>query len=112
MAKEKNRTELTFFVTEEELRMIRDRMEGIGIRNMSAYLRKMAIDGYILKLNLPEIHEMISLLRNMSNNLNQIARRVNATGYLYENELREIQQQQQVLWERLNAVLHRLNKLT
>ena len=65
-------------------------MEQTGIISMSAYLRKMAIDGYVIKLELPELREMISLLRRSSNNLNQIAKRVNSTDRIYAEDMDEI----------------------
>ena len=58
--------------------------------NMAAYLRKMAIDGYVVKLELPELRDMISHLRRTSNNFNQIARRVNSTNRIYEDDIREM----------------------
>ena len=74
---------LEFYVSEKELRMIQQKMAQIGTNNLSAYLRKIAIDGCIIKLELPELRDMVSLLRRSSNNLNQIARRVNETGRFY-----------------------------
>ena len=65
-------------------------MEQTGIISISAYLRKMAIDGYVIKLELPELKEMISLLRRSSNNLNQIAKRVNSTDRIYAEDMEEI----------------------
>lgn len=70
--------------------MIKTKMEQTGIISMSAYLRKMAIDGYVIKLELPELREMISLLRRSSNNLNQIAKRVNSTDRIYAEDMDEI----------------------
>lgn len=102
---------ILFRVSDAELAQIKSRQESLGITNLSAYLRKMAIDGYILKLDLPELKEMISLLRHMSNNLNQIAKRVNATGNLYEAELKEMQQQQQQIWKAASGILRRLERL-
>ena len=55
--------------------------------NMAAYLRKMAIDGYVVRLELPELRDLISLLRRTSSNFNQIARRVNSTGRAYEDDI-------------------------
>lgn len=73
--------------------------------NMAAYLRKMAIDGYVVKLELPELREMVSLLRRSSNNLNQIARRVNSTNRVYNEDIQEILRTQEKLWEIANTVL-------
>ena len=75
---------------------------------MSAYLRKMAIDGYVIKLELPELREMLSLLRRTSNNVNQIASRVNATGRAYAEDIEEIRRQQKELWDCANGILSKL----
>ena len=61
-----------------------------GIRNMSGYIRKMCIDGYTVNLQIPELTECAKLLRYISNNVNQIARRVNSGGGVYPDEVDEI----------------------
>lgn len=79
-----------FKVTDEERRLIEQRMTLMGVRNMSAYIRKMCIDGYIVQLQIPELSECVKLLRYTSNNVNQIARRVNSGGGVYPDEVDEI----------------------
>lgn len=74
MAHRKRSVQLHFMVTEHERELIRQKMEQLGTNNLGAYLRKMAIDGYIVKLDLPELSELLSLLRRTSNNVNQVAR--------------------------------------
>ena len=69
-----------FKLTDEERRLIEKKMEQAGIKNMSAYIRKMCIDGYIIHLQIPELADCSKYLRSASNNLNQIARRVNSDG--------------------------------
>ena len=66
---------MKFYVTEEEKRLIDEKMSQLPTRRYGAYLRKMAIDGYVVKLDLPELRELVSLLRYSSNNLNQLTRR-------------------------------------
>lgn len=75
---------------------------------LAAYLRKIAIDGFIIKLDLPELREMISLLRRSSNNLNQIARRLNETGRFYDADMEDLLQRQEQLWQAANTILSRL----
>ena len=77
---------------------------------MGAYLRKMAIDGYVLRLDLLELREMISLLRRCSGNLNQIAKRANESGRIYEMDLEEIQEQLDGLWNTAREILLTLSK--
>ncbi len=65
-------------ISEDELQMIRDRMKQVGVKNMSAYIRKMAIDGYYIHVDFKELLEIIRLMRIDSNNINQIAKGVNS----------------------------------
>lgn len=95
---------LHFAVTEEEARIIDEKMKQLEIRNMSAFLRAMVLNGYVLKLDLPQLREMIRLLANLTNNVNQIARRVNEHGSIYESEIDEIQ-------EKVNRLLGMMNQL-
>ena len=83
MKKRRRTIPLMFYVTPEERDQIEAKMAQLGTNNMSAYLRKIAIDGYVVQLDLPELREMVSLLRRSSNNLNQLARRANETGRIY-----------------------------
>ena len=78
---------------------------------MSAYLRKMAIDGYVLRLDLPELKEMVSLLRRCSNNLNQIAKRANETGRIYTEDLEDLTEQLDRLWESARQIMTALAKV-
>ncbi len=68
----------------EELELIHQKMQQYGTENLSAYLRKMALDGYVVKLDLPEL---VSLMRRSSNNLNQMTRKVHETGRGYDADL-------------------------
>ena len=99
MAKRKRDIQLKVRVTPEERAMIEAKMAQLGTTNMGAYLRKMAIDGYVVKLDLPELRELVSLLRYSSNNLNQLARRVHETGRVYAADMEDILQNQERIWQ-------------
>lgn len=111
MANRKRNIEVRFRVTEQELDSIHAKMEQYGTHNLSAYLRKMAIDGYVIRLDLPELKEMVSLLRYSSNNLNQLTRRVHETHRIYDADLEEIQNNQEKLWIATEKILDSINKL-
>ena len=81
-------------------------------QNLSAYLRKMALDGYVVKLELPELKELVSLMRRSSNNLNQLTRKVHETGRVYNADLEDISQRQEQLWEGVKEILTQLSKLS
>ena len=98
-------------LSEKEKEIIQHKMKESSISNMSAYIRKMAINGMIIKLNISEITELVSLLRRYSNNINQIAKRVNATGAVFSNEIDEITESQNDIYRLLNDVLKKLSKL-
>lgn len=99
---------LHFAVKEEEARIIDAKMKQLEIRNMSAFLRAMVLNGYVLKLDLPQLREMIRLLANLTNNVNQIARRVNEHGSIYESEIDEIQENVNLLLGMMNQLLSTL----
>ena len=98
-------------LTEQELKLIEEKMKQCGIKNKRAYLRKMAIDGYLIQLDLSDVKEMIRLLRINSNNLNQYARKANECGSVYEKDIRDLQNQQKLLWVEMRKILEHLSKL-
>lgn len=102
---------LNMRVTEAERDLITEKMAAAGIQNREAYLRKMALDGYILRLDLSDVRKMLGLLGNATSNLNQIARRVNETGTLYQSDLADLQAHYNRLWEQAEAILRALTKV-
>ena len=108
MAQRKRDVPILFRVSPEEKEQIDRRMAELGIVNMAAYLRKMALDGYIVNLDIPELRELVSLMRRSSNNLNQIAKRVNTTGRIYVSDMEDMLQKQEQLWEAVNTILLKL----
>ena len=97
--------------TPEELAMVREKMAQYGTDNLSAYVRKMCIDGYMVKLDFPELKEMVSLLRYSSNNLNQLTKRVHQTGRIYDADLEDIHRSQDRIWTAVEKVVATLAKL-
>ena len=106
--KRKRRVKLMTRVTEEEYAQIQARMALVGTCNLSAFLRKLALDGRIVLLDMDEINTLVSLLRRTSANINQIAKRVNTTSRVYENDLSEIQNRLGEVWVALDNVLRKL----
>lgn len=98
-------------MTPDELQMIQQKMQQFGTTNFSAFVRKMAIDGYVVKLELPELKEMVSLLRYSSNNLNQLTKRVHETGRVYDVDLEDLRKNQERLWDAARDILAALAKL-
>ena len=92
----------------EEYGRLHQRMDEAGVKNCSAFIRKMALDGYIVKLDMDDIREMIRLLRNATNNLNQIAKRANAGGGIYGADIADMQIKQDEIWETAKEILARL----
>lgn len=105
------RVQLNFRVTEQEKALIEERMQDLGTTNREAYLRKIAIDGTIVKLVVPELKEILSLMRRTSSNINQIARRLNETGRIYDTDIEDVRAQQETLWASMNELLSRLNAI-
>lgn len=95
-------------LSQDEIDRIHAKMKEAGIRNMSAYLRKMALDGICVKLELEDVRELISLLRRCSNNLNQYAKRANETGSIYAADIEDLQKRMDEIWELSRQSLLRL----
>lgn len=108
MEKRIRRVKLMTRVTEEEYAQIQARMALVGTANLSAFLRKLALDGRIVLLDMDELKTLVSLLRRTSANVNQIAKRVNSTSRVYENDLAEIQNRLGEVWLALDDVLRKL----
>lgn len=91
--------------------MIADRMAEAGISNMGAYMRKMALNGYVLHVDLSDIRELVALQRRCANNLNQVAIHVNTYGGIYPDEIKTLQRDYADLWGPLSDLLKKLSAL-
>ena len=102
---------LAIRVSEEERALIARRMEQAGVRSLRAYLLKMAVDGYVVNIDLADVREMVRLLRRYNANLNQIAKRVNETRSIYAVDLQDLRRQVEGLWGQVRCILKGLTKL-
>lgn len=98
---------LHVMVSEEEQALIQERMMDAGIRNMGAYVRKMALNGYVLHVDLAPVRELVSLQRRCANNLNQVAIHANTYG-VYPEEIAALQKGYAALWKPLSDLLEKL----
>ena len=99
------------WVRPDELEAIRERMAQAGIRNLSAYIRKMALTGYVLNVDLSPVQELVSLQRRCSNNLNQVAIQANTYGGIYPEEIKTLQKDYADLWGPLSDLLEKLSDI-
>ena len=100
-----------FRMSEKEIRTVEKKMAQLSLRNREAYLRKMALDGYCIQLDIPEIRKMTSLLGRCSNNLNQYARRANQTGSIYREDILDLKKRLDLIYHVVEKILVRLNAL-
>jgi uncharacterized protein (DUF1778 family) len=111
MIKRNRNVNLTFRVSEDEYELIRQNMEQTGIQNMRAYLLKMALNGYIVQVDLSDVREFVFLLKNISNNINQVAKRANETRNIYESDVQELCHNFDKIWDNVNDILQKLAKI-
>ena len=109
MVKRRRGVPLNVWVTQEEYDSIQQRMGEAGTQNMSAYIRKMALNGYVLNVDLSPVREIVSLQRRCANNLNQIAIQANTYGGIYPSEITTLQKDYADLWGPLNSLLKQLS---
>lgn len=103
--------EIHVLFTPEELEALHRKMADAGVKNRSAFIRKETLDGYVVKLDTSDIGELVSLLRRSSNNLNQIAKKANASGSIYSAEIADMQARQEEIWESVKEILARLSSI-
>jgi len=107
----KRNINMGFRVNENEQEMIRRRMGQTGISNLRAYLLKMAIDGFVVNLDLSQINECSRLLSNVSNNINQIAKHANTVGMVSGTDMDTIKANLDEVWEQQNKIILSLAKI-
>ena len=103
--------QLKIWVSQEELDMIYEKMADFGTRHMGAFIRKLVIDGYVIKLEIPELKEIIRLLGPIGNNVNQMARKLNAGGSIYREDIAEVTAKLDAIYTQLEKILKRLSKI-
>ena len=112
MSKSKRDIFLQARLSSDEKNIIKMKMEQTGIISLSAYLRKMALDGYVVKLDMAEVHEMLTLMRRCQTNLKQIARHIELNDSGYAEDMEKIMHRQQELWRCVNMVLKKLASIS
>ena len=105
MANRKRNIQMKFWVTEEEKRLIDEKMKQLPTRRYGAYLRKMAIDGYIIHTDMSSLKEMNKALFSLGRNINQIAKRLNAGGTVYKADMDEIREKMEQIWQLQRRIL-------
>ena len=110
--KRKRDISIKLWISESEQSLIYERMAELGTKNMSAFIRKMALNGYILNVDLSPVKDIVSLQRYCANNMNQIAVGVNTYGGVYPHEIKTLQKDYEALWEPLSNLLEQLVNIT
>lgn len=108
---EKRTVHYSFKATPEEEALIQKKMELAGIKNQSAFIRRIVLGGFILRLDLPELKNVVHLMGNLSNNVNQMARRLHGGGSIYETEVDDIMERQKQLQDTLDKILTSLDQI-
>ena len=103
--------QIKFWATPEEKELIEKKMALTGIVHLGAYLRKMAIDGYAVNLQIPELKDILRYQRYANNNINQIAKKVNATGSIYAEDVEEIRQRVDAIYDQIDKLITKIAKI-
>ena len=112
MSEPKRTTFVSLRLDPEEVERINQKMEESGIHNRSAFIRKMALDGYCVKLDFSELHELMRLLSICSNNLNQYAKRANTDGSIYREDIEDLRIRFDDLFEAGTKIVQMIKDLT
>ena len=104
----KRNNRIVFYLDDAELALLNEKMALAGISNREAYLRKMALDGYVVRIDFSDVREMVRLLRNATNNLNQVAKRSNETRSIYSSDIKDLQDNYEKLWQSAESIMNKL----
>ena len=99
-------------LTPQEHEWIKEKMAQAGMTNMSEFIRRMAMNGYVINADQPELDEILRLLRYMGNNINQLTQRVHETARIYDEDLADIRKKQDEICEGVRGILSQLSKLS
>lgn len=108
MAERKRNNLLIFYVNDKEFNLIEEKMQRAGIKNRSAYLRKMAIDGYVIQVDHSFLKGYNWQLHMIGININQIAHHMNTTGIIHSNEVKQIREMQEKIWQLQRSIVSSL----
>ena len=112
MSNRKREIQVNFRVSPEEMKIIEEKMKQYGTMNREAMFHKIILQGYVIRFDLPELKEILRLLRYMGNNINQLTRRVHETSRVYDEDLAEIRKKQDEICEGVRGILGQLSKLS
>ena len=98
-------------LSDREYEMIREKMRLSKMQNMSAFMRKMSLDGMVINLEINELKEINSLLKHIGNNINQIAQRLNESKNIYKEDFKNVEEKQEKILEILNKLYQKLARI-
>ena len=105
MAERKRTIQLKLWVTEDEKKLIEEKMKILGTRNFGAYARKMLIDGYVIKVDYSEQRKLAAEVNKIGVNINQICKRINSTERIYDDDVSELKSRMEDVWQLLKSKL-------
>ncbi|MCL2447296.1 MAG: plasmid mobilization relaxosome protein MobC [Oscillospiraceae bacterium] len=111
MKQRKRPIRVVFYLNEAEQSLLEAKMQAANIQNREAYIRKMVLDGYVLRLDFSDVKRMVFLLSNATNNLNQIAKRVNESGSMFAEDVRTLREDYAQVWGVAKVVVKTLARL-
>ena len=103
------RNPIQIYFSDGELERLNERMKEFGVENRSNFIRKLSLNGYMVKLDEKPVREAASLLRRCSNNLNQYARMANATGSIYEKDIHDLEEKLEEIWKLMKKIIAELS---
>ena len=93
------------YLNEQEVSLIRHKMNQLGTRNFGAYARKMLIDGYIVNMDTTDIRPQTAEIQKIGVNVNQIAKRLNSMGPVYAQDIEDIKGALTQIWQLQRYIL-------
>ena len=105
MSNRTRQNELKIFLNDDEQYILNRKFEQSGLRSKSAFIRRLILYGYVYDVDYSSLQECNTILAKISNNINQITKRANATGHIYEDDIKELKELMNQIWDTQKSIL-------
>lgn len=105
MAKRERKNELKIFLSDDEQYILEQKVKISGMKSKSAFLRRLILYGFVYDLDYSDLRDYNATLGKISGNLNQIAKRMNATGNVYTSDVKEVKELMKKVWDTQKSML-------
>ena len=105
MANRSRTNPVQFYLSDDEQYILNTKFKASSMKSMSAFLRKLILYGYMYDVDYSYLRNYNTELGRISSSLNQIAKRINSTGNIYQDDMNEVKELMNKVWHTQKSML-------